>query len=248
MDYTIKVALVFAFVLLVTLVVYNSKSNECSSRLYENFTPASPPTPGTSIIPSINTLVLPTVAESAIGGSDRPITDLALNSTQSSVGAVMPLEPASIEFLVGSDYDSMFDTKLAPAWSTNASVSQLDGKLISQPPMQSFLSKISNINPASTLVKCNTAPTKPGLARLDARGMAPFTNLIEMTQRNYLTAQNFWEYNYAYPLVPSEGSAPLGSSYTESDQYQNPLVETRIISANKDGGQPLPHNTFFRPT
>lgn len=257
MQYTTaKCALIIVIILLSICVIYRQTRKSCTiSPLYEeSFTVESPPVSGTASIPKpvkSDKIALPTVAQSAIGGQDRPLAAAALNSTQSSSSAVLPvptLDPASLDILSDVGYDSMFDTKIAPAWSTNPSVIQLDGAVIQQPlKLLNSAGKFPNTSLTKPAIQ-NTV-NLPGLARVDSRGMAPFTNLIEGTQRNYLTAQNFWEYAYRYPIVPPEGVAPLGANYADGAIYcQNPLIETKILSANKDGGQPLPQNTFFRPT
>jgi hypothetical protein len=248
MNRVAQISLVVVLITLVILVILRPKNtNKCKSLIssqYEYFTPETPPTSGTKAAENLKHEIVKDVTDTGLGIQDRPIAAApALDSTQSSIVKVpTPVDSANDELMAENGYESMFDTKLAPSWSSKTE-KYTDEIIIQQPNTVAGTIKIPNNLPAASQVPQVT----PGFKGIDSRGQAMFSNLVECNQRNYLTAQNFWEYNYKYPIVPPEGSSPLGSNYADNASQQNPLTEFKIITANKDGGQPYPSNSFFRP-
>jgi hypothetical protein len=163
----------------------------------------------------------PTIAESQIGTLDSKSDEVNKNDYLNNSK-------------VSSGYDSMFDTKLIASWKTRNDIVK-DGDIVN------INSKIAdNLKINNTINKNNKEEVKVNKSK-----DYPFSNLIECQNKNYMTAQNFWEFYYKYPIVPPEGSMPLGSNINDFQNYVNPLLNVKIINGNKDGGHPLPDNTFF---
>ena len=254
MHYATRIAIVGALILAAMWVVYRGKAVQQSCGfssdrpIIETFATEAPPVPGARSQGTSGRTprTMPPVTETSIGVSDSDEPAKARDSTTLFLQEDSPSSVEGVESELSSDsaapaakqYDSMFDTRLAPAWINKPTSGELrDGKLIAQ-----LTTGKQGAVPSSLPVGETEYPVPN-----DKRGEHPFSNLIECNQRNYLTAQNFWEWKYRYPFVPPEGSAPLAANYTDSPHFLNPYKVPRIIEANKDGGQPLPENTYFRP-
>jgi hypothetical protein len=169
----------------------------------------------------------------------------------------------------GMGFDSMFDTTIEPAWDTPAPLKNVpgsekqlsDGDVLPIPDggmsqlkfLRSKLQLKDSQVPSYLRVPKQKSPTlyfrlKDGRI-VDRRGEYPFSALIQADAKNYYTAQNFYEFLYEYPVVPKEGSMPIGADYAygPASMLQNPLWEPKIIGGLKDGGAPLPSGTYFSP-
>jgi hypothetical protein len=182
---------------------------------------------------------LPPLAESQIGVPDRAASSPVAADTR----------PA-IEIAAGAPvgYDSMFDTQTRPAWLTGKPHAT-DDKPVSIPATKAAAGDLTIVGkrPANCKGCGDGAGEEKRLFEIDSRGLPRFSNLVACNQENYHTSQNFYEYNYKYPLIPGfETVGPLGSNFPNLDQQAAPGIDYRIVGGNLDGGAPMPNGTYFR--
>ena len=246
MDCKLLLAVACGLVIALFVRYWRRKKRDTSSSMtkcgtMETFTasvPSPPPLGAAADQRTIDTTTDP-VATSAIGVPDTGAYTSTANNTDPR-----PLPTPDPGAPVG--YDSMFDTKIRPAWDTEPPTPglPLDGTAIKLPKQVPVTTSNKKATPPSSEKK--QANQKNALFTIDSRGMPSFSSLVACDQENYQRSQNFYEYNYNYPLIPDgDKLGPVAANIGSLPLLSAPGVDYQIVSGNKDGGAPLPNGTYF---